>query len=251
MEPQERIKTAATGMMSALKTQTLAEAGEQPTHAVVDAQTIDAIIADWPAMSMRAAKEILKKYGRPNEATPSRLIWYNNGPWKRTIAYRDEIPHNFPQPHSDTVEQFIDYHVPPDKFSDLAKFDGSVIVERTKGEVSARCDMEAANFLALNLMHEIVTGKQTVKEARRRYSEITSAYVMNRPAPYAERFQFKLPQEETADTDETMIASAIMRQAKAKDMVTGRGAVLPVVLTIGVVLLLGKLLSSDTTKPAP
>jgi hypothetical protein len=88
--------------------------------------------------------EIIKKYGRPTKRTPSRLIWYDNGPWKRTVVYRHEIPHNFPQPHTDVVEQFIDYHVPPEKFSELAKFDGSLIVERTAGEVSARCDMEAA-----------------------------------------------------------------------------------------------------------
>ena len=31
--------------------------------------------------------------------------------------------------------------MPPEKVGELAKFDGSVIVERTAGEVSARCDM--------------------------------------------------------------------------------------------------------------
>lgn len=49
MEPHERIKTAATGMMSALKTQMFTEAGEQPTHAVVDAQTVDASIRIGPS----------------------------------------------------------------------------------------------------------------------------------------------------------------------------------------------------------
>lgn len=137
------------------------------------------------------------------------------------MVYRHEIPHNFPQPHTDVVENFIDYHVPPEKFSELAKFDGSVIVERTAGEVSARCDMEAANFLALNMMHEIVTGKLTVDEARKTYSENTSAYVMNRPAPYAEGLQFELPRGETTDKDETIIASDMMRQGveKAKDII--------------------------------
>jgi hypothetical protein len=56
--------------------------------------------------------------------------------------------------------------VPPDKFSELAKFDGSVIVERSAGEVSARCHDEQANFLALNLMHDIVTGAKNVQAAR-------------------------------------------------------------------------------------
>lgn len=172
-------------------------------------------------MAKCAANEIIKKYGRPNEANPKRLIWYDNGPWKRTVVYRHEIPHNFPQPHTDVVEQFIDYHVPPEKFSELAKFDGSFILERTAGEVSARCDMEAANFLTTNMMHEIVTGKLTAEEARRVYSENTSAYVMNRSVPYAEAFRFELPQGETANQDQTTITGAMVRQRveKAKDII--------------------------------
>jgi hypothetical protein len=51
-------------------------------------------------------------------------------------------------------------------FGRLAEFDGSVIAERTAGEVSARCHDEHANFLALNLMHDIVTGAKNVEEAR-------------------------------------------------------------------------------------
>ncbi len=44
---------------------------------------------------------------------------------------------------------------------------------------------------------------------------------MNRPAPYAEAFQFEVPQEETADTDKTTIAGAMVHQGmeKAKDIV--------------------------------
>lgn len=128
--------------------------------------TIQEIINDWNAMSKKAANLTIEQYGSPNEATQSRLIWYNNGPWKRTIVYRDEIPHDFPQPHTDVIENYINYTVPPEMFSELARFDGSVIVERTRGEVSSRCDMEAANILALNLMNDIVTGRLSVEEAR-------------------------------------------------------------------------------------
>jgi hypothetical protein len=166
-------------------------------------------------MSKKSAQQTIEKYGPPNEAIASRLIWYNNGPWKRTIVYRDEVPHNFPQPHTDVIENFIDYQVPPQMFSELARFDGSVIVERTKGEVSARCDMEAANILALNMMNEIVTGKLSAEKAREVYYEQTAAYVMNRPAPYAEKLQFELPSGDTADTDHVTIAGAcFIRQVK-------------------------------------
>ncbi len=87
------------------------------------------------------------------------------------------VPHNFPQPHTDVNENFIDYKVRVELYSEIAKYDGSVTIERTRGEVSARCDMEAANFIALNLMHEIVTGKYDAEEAGKAYGEITSAYL--------------------------------------------------------------------------
>lgn len=80
--------------------------------------------------------------------------------------------------------------------------------------------MEAANILAINLMHEIVTGQRTVEEARQFYSETSAAYVLNRPAPYAEAFQFQIPQEDTKDTDKTIIAGDMVKQTveKVKDV---------------------------------
>ena len=45
----------------------------------------------------------------------------------------------------------------------LAAYDGSVVVNRTNGEYQPRCDLEAANFLALNLAHEIILGKRSSK----------------------------------------------------------------------------------------
>ncbi len=109
-------------------------------------------------------------------------------------------------------------------YSQVAKYDDSVTIERTRGEVSARCDMEAANFIALNLMHDIVTGKHNAEEARKAYGEIASAYLMNRPPPYAEALQFTVTEEDTKDRDETKIAGAMLHQTaeKIKDVVQER-----------------------------
>jgi len=46
------------------------------------------------------------------------------------LVTRAFYEHNFPAPHIDAVEYFIDYRVPVEKFGALAEFDGSVIVER-------------------------------------------------------------------------------------------------------------------------
>ena len=183
------------------------------------------IIETWPQPPKRVAEQMLEKYGPPNEATPTKLFWYRNGPWKRTELTSDVNTHNFPAPHTDFLTQVIDYRVPPDKISQISAFDGSIVVDRTKGEVAARCDAEAANMLGMNMVHEIVSGKRTVDEARKATAENTAAYAAGRSAPYAERLLFDVPPGGTEDLDESMMAGAAVKQAvgKLKDVVTGGG----------------------------
>ncbi len=219
MEQGEKLSTVTTALGSAIKTALNPDAIEKPTTTTVDMALVEMIIEDFPAMAKKAAKQTIEKYGPPDEATPSTLTWYNNGPWKRTEVFRHEIPHNFPQPHTDVIKNTIDYKVPDGYFDELAKFDGSVMVDKTRGEVSSRCDMEPANFLSINLMHDIVTGKYTAEQAREVYGEVTSAFLMNREAPYAVSLQFTPPQGGTGYTDEVKIAGAMLHQAgeKVKD----------------------------------
>lgn len=219
VDAQERLKTAAIAMASNAKLHATDKGGEKGSSDFADMKEVEKIINDWPAMSKKAAKQTIDFYGPPNEAAPTQLTWYYNRPWKRTVVHREEIPHDFPQPHSDVIEQFIDYVVPLEKLSEVSKFDGSVVVERTKGEVSSCCDIEAANVVALNMMHEIVTGKKSAEEARQTLTEQMAAYVMNQPAPYAEAFQFDVPLEEKFDTDEVTMKDEAITQAikKAKE----------------------------------
>ena len=219
---ESRMQQAVTSTVNALQQEATGTGGEQPTAGTVDRAAVEAIVAAWPATPRTVAGQMIARYGLPHEATPSRLIWFANGPWKRTIVYRDEVPHNFPKPHTDLLEQFIDYRVPPEKFADLAAFDGSVVPERTKGELSARCDLEEMNVLALNLAHDIVTGRRTVEDARQVYAETAMAFMMQRPAPYTEGLQFAVPRGGTADVDETVMGPMLGQVVEqAKDVVAG------------------------------
>jgi hypothetical protein len=112
------------------------------------------VIDGWPKAQKKVAEQMLAKYGPPDEVTPTRLTWYRNAPWKRTEITSDVVVHNWPTGHSDFLTQTIDYRVPPHLISAVAEFDGSVVVDRTRGEVSARCDSEGANVLAMNMVHE-------------------------------------------------------------------------------------------------
>ena len=184
---------------------------------------VEAIIAGWPDAPQRGARQMLEQYGAPNEGTPTKLFWYRAGPWKRILVTSDVLIHNFPAPHSDFLTQWIDYQVPVGLADEITRYDGSCLIDRTAGEAAARCDSEAANMITLNLMHEIVTGKRTVDEARAVYAENMAGYTMGRPAPYAERLLFPVPQGGTEDPDEGMGVSPMVKQAagKVKDVLTG------------------------------
>jgi hypothetical protein len=176
-------------------------------------QPSSTMIGTWPEESREAAQLVIDQYGEPDEITETQLIWHQPGPWKRIVASKAFYQHDFPAPHIDAVESVIDYRVPPDKVTPLAEFDGSVIVERTAGEVSARCHDEQANFLALNLMHDIVTGDKSVQEARAYYAKEFADYRRKLPTPYMERLHFTPDVGTTADPDVRVLSDEQLEQA--------------------------------------
>lgn len=170
------------------------------------------ILSAWPEEAREAAQLVVDAYGEPDEAQPSQLVWFNVGEWKRIVATRAFWEHQFPSPHYDSVESFIDYRVPPERFSDLAAFDGSVVAHRTKGELSAMCHDEEANRLALNLAHEIITSHRTVQGARDYYTQEFLDARRKQPTPNMNRLRFE-PQAESSDPDTRSISQEEIDQA--------------------------------------
>ena len=68
--------------------------------------------------------------------------------------------------------------------------------------MSARCDKEEMNYLALNLANDIVTGKRSVEDARAFYAKTAKAFKNGEKHPYTRRLQFKVDGSGTADRDE-------------------------------------------------
>lgn len=167
------------------------------------------IIVGWPVVTREMAEKIIDKYGEPDEATPSLLIWYHNAPWKRTIIYRDALNHNFPLPHYDGIEQFVNYEVPMEKACEIAAFNGSLIIYPTRGEMSSCSDDEAVNVLALNLAHDIMQDKKTFEQARHYYAKYIIEYLQHRLPTYMEKLLFN-PDMKTADPDESTISEKEM-----------------------------------------
>jgi len=179
------------------------------------------ILAAWPQDSREAAEAVVKQYGEPQELTESGLTWHNVGRWKRVVAQKAFWEHRFPAPHMDSVETFVDYRVPAEMYTPLAEFDGSVMPERTTGEASARCHDEQANSLALNLMHDIVTGQKTVAEARDYYGVEFLNARRKQPTPYMDKLNFGAPHGPSVDPDERILSDSQLAEAEAQGKDSG------------------------------
>jgi len=175
------------------------------------------IIRNWPEDAREPAQLVIDKYGEPDEVTGTLLTWQEAGPWKRISASKAVHLHNFPVPHWDAVESVIDYRVPVEFITPIVEFDGSVTIKRTAGEASAQCHDEEANSLALGLMHDMVTGKKTVQEARDYYAKEFLDYRRKLPTPYMKKLNFQ-PQSDCGDPDQRVLSEADLKEAKQEGL---------------------------------
>ena len=157
-------------------------------------------LGGWPEASRMAVAEITSKYGRPDGVTAEEFIWLNKGVWKKICINKKETKHSFPIEHTDMMQTTISYKVPEDKMDDLGRFDGSVTFDRTQGTMSARCDKEGNNFLALNLANDIITGTKTVEEARQTYGDNVKEKMKGGNPLYMQKLTFST-QKNAADPD--------------------------------------------------
>ncbi len=220
---RERLSSLWKAHRGARRLQAVSSQATEPgADSRVADQEAKTIIAGWPAGPAKTAEKLIEHYGPPNEATPTKLFWYRTGPWSRIEVTADEVRHDFPASHTDYLTQYIDYPIKTEMAADLLAFDGSVMLDRTAGQLGARCSNEPYNTLTINLAVEIMAGQRTVENARCFYAETMSAFLMGRPAPYAEGLLHEPPAGETGDPDVPMIARALADQAaeKVKDVLT-------------------------------
>lgn len=175
---------------------------EGPPHVSFTVKTAQDVVDNWPETARNAARSMLGKYGAPEAITGDLLLWRDKGGWLEMTVRKEEILHRFPSPHRDVLEQVVAYEVPEEKFDDLARFDGSITADRTRGTLSSRCQNEAMNFLALNLAHDVITNRWTVEEARQMHADIAQAYLNGERHPYTSGLRFQSAKvEDTADPD--------------------------------------------------
>lgn len=163
--------------------------------------TVTALVATWPPKQRETVAMMTAKYGEPSVSGDRMLVWYRTGPFVTTAIARDDIPHNFPMAHVDYLTQTVKHRVPADKLDDLFEYDGSVWYHRTRGELSAQCDVEEMNYLALNLAHDVIMGKRTAADARAFYAKTAMAFKQgDKSSPYVKGLMFT-PEPNAADPD--------------------------------------------------
>lgn len=186
----------------------LAPAALAADPAQPDPARVAAIIQDWPKAAQDAAQEMMRKYGPPQETTPTLLIWQGNSPWTRTLVRKTPVEHDFPVKHMDVLDQVVDYRVPLNFFGPLAAFDGSLVPNRTRGEITSSGDREATNILALNLADDIIQGRKTPEQARDAMAVAARDMEAGQIPDDAKALHLAPPQGDLADPDTAVVVAA-------------------------------------------
>ncbi|HZW06178.1 MAG TPA: hypothetical protein VFF65_03565, partial [Phycisphaerales bacterium] len=150
----------------------------------------NALAVNWGGKPGEQVRMMTGKYGQPDEVTDSCVAWKDKGGFACIKVFKEEVDHKWPVAHTDFLEHAVAYKVPVDKVGELAKFDGSVYVDVTKGCLAAKCDKESHNLLALNLANDICTGKKTATEARDYFARAIADEMAGKSDPYLERLAF-------------------------------------------------------------
>jgi hypothetical protein len=160
--------------------------------------TAESVIENWPKDSRATASAMIGKYGQPTRFTAESLIWIDNSPWDKTVVYRNAWSHLLGK--KDFLEQTVAYQVPSDKVEDLKRFDRRLEVNSAGGQLSARSDSEAMNYLALNLADEIVSDKRNVEDARAFFMKVQRLSKAGKSSAYMDGLLFTKRSESEPQT---------------------------------------------------
>lgn len=156
------------------------------------ARTPQMSIELWPAPARALARLMIAKYGTPGRYGGHALYWYDNGPWQRTVVYRDAPAHSFLKRGKDRLEQSVGYQVSAEGLEELKSFDERIGVDTITGALTSRAESEALNYLVLNLAAEILAHTRSVPDARDVYRKTRRLADSGKSSPYLDGLVFEL-----------------------------------------------------------
>lgn len=131
------------------------------------------VITHWIHKSPKEyAQKLVDVYGNPTWAAGTELCWENvPGIFTKIYVKDEELPHNFPKPHLDYVYSAVNYHLSIDHVDTVAQMTESVLVDRLKNEIQARCHMLLANAITIQAVFDVVRNEMKPGAAKTMYSQ--------------------------------------------------------------------------------
>ena len=156
------------------------------------------VLSQWKNQDpVSYTKHLTKFFGKPDELTENRAVWYNVDGFKRIEILDEYVMHSSPSPHYDYVYCYIDLKVPHNLSNVLADSSESILLDHLKGEVGARCASLSANAVTIQYVMDVVEGN--VKPSKQEYESRIKA--MKKMFKDGKRYQLDWWPDITKDTD--------------------------------------------------
>jgi hypothetical protein len=161
-------------------------------------ESVSASLSQWKNKEpAKYAEHLQKFFGRPDELTPNRAVWYDVDGFKRIEVLDEYILHASPAPHYDYVYSYVDLKVPHELSNILADSSESILLDHLKGEVGARCASLSANAVTIQYVLDVVEGN--VKPSKEEYEKRIKS--MKAMFKRGERYELDWWPDMTGDTD--------------------------------------------------
>lgn len=144
---------------------------------------VEAVIDSWSNPSALAARRLMEEYGTPDEIDSDKLVWRDNGPWRRTTVWNVTPPY-VKGDGLELMEQTVYYPTSEAQASAIGAFSDRVFTDKSRDELSVRTDREELSCLSLNLADDIAQGRLTPAAARWNYDKLLELESSGKSSPY-------------------------------------------------------------------
>lgn len=124
----------------------------------------------WRIGPKKEYHKIVTRFGNPlfvNSGPNGAAVWKRfkkNVPFVRLMVVNESVPHDIPDPHCDYTYTTINYHIDPKKLMDVLAISDSLMYDKLKEELTARCatleETIAILVLADKVHKDIITNSQ-------------------------------------------------------------------------------------------
>lgn len=144
------------------------------------------VISAWTPECAAMARNFMEEYGQPDTEDPNQLFWLYNGPWARTIVEERSTT----MEASCRLSQTVPFDLTVNDAAAAESFDSRITADPLRSELSVDSDSEQTSFLLVNLAHDVVRGRKTVRQARAAFSRIDALSGAGKASPYTSRLLF-------------------------------------------------------------